>query len=247
MSFGWKPGFRREKWLHEHRKKTWAGHSLPGLESQAPLHSSADSAAALLWWRCLALQTQEGAMLLPHLLAVFWNAGHTWSEAGFLIPQNSTLLPLLWKAKCGPENSPICQCISHLVLPFLTVSKPLWFCVVQRTRNCGMSEWEILCDVNCWDSSLSVSVFLSTCYSVMFLLRGTVCATWNPSLWNPPFMKSIFSLLILFYFIDVYTSIQKRVYIVCLHAYLYVCCMHIHICVGMCVEVQVHLKTRHLP
>lgn len=49
---------QKGKWLQEHRKKTWAGHSLPGLESQAPLHSSADSAAALL--------SGEDALLCRH-------------------------------------------------------------------------------------------------------------------------------------------------------------------------------------
>lgn len=65
MCFGWKPGFRRGKWLQEHRKKTWAGHSLPGLGSQTPLHSSADSAAALIWWRSLLCRHRREPCFSP--------------------------------------------------------------------------------------------------------------------------------------------------------------------------------------
>lgn len=198
MRFGWKPGFRRENGFKSTEKRLGrAGHSLPGLRSQTPLHSSADSAAALL--------SGEDSLLCRHrrepcFSPTCWQFSEMQGtpgqkQASWSLKNPPYFLSFGKKAECGPGNSPICQYISHLVLPFHTVSESLWFYVVHRTRSCGMCGWEIFCDVNCWDSSLNVSVFLIACCSVMFLLRGTVYANWNPSLWNPPFMKSIFSLL----------------------------------------------------
>lgn len=168
MSFGWKPGFRRENGFKSTEKRR--GRVIPCLGLRARLRSTAlqilQQLFSLVKMPCSADTGGSHASPPP--------AGSFLKCRAHLIrsrlPDPSKFHPTSSPLE-SPENSPICQCISHLVLPFHTVSKPLWFCVVRRTGNCGMCEWEILCDVNCWDSSPNVSVFLRACYSVMFLLR----------------------------------------------------------------------------